>query len=314
MKRRKGFTLMEMLIVVAIIAVLIAIAIPVLSSVLEKAKEATDLANIRSAYAEISAKYLTGEDTDPITVEMKQTKAGWDTKDVQETLEGLFKGGVVGAPADGNENTALIEWISDDSTVKVTFNGEGSGGSDTPEPAEKYDYDNKKAIITTIGNIWSNALQNLVPEQYKSGIIGNMHTWSPAYTVDDKTYSAHCIELSLPTMFNDRKGAYWVNGNPVTWSSYLESEGMDIDKIKNDTLAYTGGDDGSYVYFDEDYNVVAISYYVDKSVNNNYRYVLFEDGQETIIQYGSMPGNRALPAYDKEYALLPMLNGQVIEQ
>lgn len=38
---KKGFTLMEMLIVVAIIAVLIAIAIPVFTAQLEKAREAS---------------------------------------------------------------------------------------------------------------------------------------------------------------------------------------------------------------------------------------------------------------------------------
>lgn len=48
---KKGFTLMEMLIVVAIIAVLIAIAIPTFSSQLKKANIATDQANVRSAYA-----------------------------------------------------------------------------------------------------------------------------------------------------------------------------------------------------------------------------------------------------------------------
>ena len=55
----KGFTLMEMLIVVAIIAVLVAIAIPVFTNQLEKAREATDEANIRSAYAEVMACALT---------------------------------------------------------------------------------------------------------------------------------------------------------------------------------------------------------------------------------------------------------------
>ena len=52
MNKKKGFTLAELLIVVAIIAVLVGIAIPVFTSQLEKAKEGTDLANIRSAYAE----------------------------------------------------------------------------------------------------------------------------------------------------------------------------------------------------------------------------------------------------------------------
>ena len=56
---KKGFTLAELLIVVAIIAVLTAIAIPVFTSQLEKSREATDLSNIRAAYAEISAALLT---------------------------------------------------------------------------------------------------------------------------------------------------------------------------------------------------------------------------------------------------------------
>ena len=46
LKNSKGFTLMEMLIVVAIIAVLIAIAIPTFTNQLEKAREATDLAKV----------------------------------------------------------------------------------------------------------------------------------------------------------------------------------------------------------------------------------------------------------------------------
>ena len=48
---KKGFTLMEMLIVVAIIAVLVAVAIPTFTSSLNKAKAGVDLANIRSGYA-----------------------------------------------------------------------------------------------------------------------------------------------------------------------------------------------------------------------------------------------------------------------
>ena len=50
---RKGFTLAELLIVVAIIAVLVAISIPIFTSQLEKSREAVDAANIRAAYAEV---------------------------------------------------------------------------------------------------------------------------------------------------------------------------------------------------------------------------------------------------------------------
>ena len=52
---KKGFTLAELLIVVAIIAVLVAIAIPVFTTQLEKSREATDMANVRSAYATLVA-------------------------------------------------------------------------------------------------------------------------------------------------------------------------------------------------------------------------------------------------------------------
>ena len=63
---KKGFTLAELLIVVAIIAVMVAIAIPIFTTQLEKAREATDIANIRAAYAEACLDALengTGEGT-----------------------------------------------------------------------------------------------------------------------------------------------------------------------------------------------------------------------------------------------------------
>ena len=65
-KNNKGFTLAELLIVVAIIAVLVAIAIPIFTSQLEKSREAVDEANARSLYAETVAAVL-AEDTTATT-------------------------------------------------------------------------------------------------------------------------------------------------------------------------------------------------------------------------------------------------------
>ena len=84
LKNSKGFTLMEMLIVVAIIAVLVAIAIPTFTNQLEKAREATDMANIRSAYAEVMASALTG-DTKAVTGVNYDADAGTWTKVVEAT-------------------------------------------------------------------------------------------------------------------------------------------------------------------------------------------------------------------------------------
>ena len=61
---KKGFTLAELLIVVAIIAVLVAVAIPVFTSQLEKSRDAVTVSNLRSAYAMAQTAYLTEQDDD----------------------------------------------------------------------------------------------------------------------------------------------------------------------------------------------------------------------------------------------------------
>ncbi|WP_352397423.1 type II secretion system protein [[Clostridium] aminophilum] len=62
MRERKGFTLAELLIVVAIIGVLVAIAIPIFTSQLEKSRDAVTASNARAAYAEACVAKLTEED------------------------------------------------------------------------------------------------------------------------------------------------------------------------------------------------------------------------------------------------------------
>ena len=80
LNNKKGFTLMEMLIVVAIIAVLVAIAIPVFNGALTKSKEAADVANIRAAYAEWQVKMLNENEAVPATATAFMTSNGTETK------------------------------------------------------------------------------------------------------------------------------------------------------------------------------------------------------------------------------------------
>lgn len=134
MKQNKnGFTLMEMLIVIAIIAVLIAVAIPVFASQLEKAREATDLANVRSAYAQVSTEALLGNSEATITVNLKQKQADW------QSVDPVNIGGIVHSKSQGDTenwkgvaepNGTCIVSYKEDYGIILTW----SGKADPSEP------------------------------------------------------------------------------------------------------------------------------------------------------------------------------------
>lgn len=87
MKKRnvKGFTLAELLVVVAIIAILIAIAIPVFTSQAEKARQSADAANIRSAYAEAVVNALENEGEGNATTDAVMQSEKWDKMSPDKT-------------------------------------------------------------------------------------------------------------------------------------------------------------------------------------------------------------------------------------
>ena len=122
---KKGFTLAELLIVVAIIAVLVAIAIPVFTAQLEKSREATDLANVRSAYAELMTEYLTWDGTstiNPINVPVKQVQANWQIDGNAETTmiaEGVVDKGI-SVPAKTSGNYTLTLTTTGDTAGTIT--------------------------------------------------------------------------------------------------------------------------------------------------------------------------------------------------
>lgn len=149
-KNRKGFTLAELLIVVAIIAVLVAISIPIFTSQLEKSREATDLANLRSAYAVAAACVNADEDPaksrhrvgvdvtyvySPSNSELIYFEDAWKNQNLIETCgKGTVKVGSENNTWDGSAGIqynpkndvsgdfilVVINW--QDSTVKVHFN------------------------------------------------------------------------------------------------------------------------------------------------------------------------------------------------
>lgn len=58
-ENKKGFTLAELLVVVAIVAILVAISVPIFTTQLGKARRATNQANMRAAKVAAISQYLT---------------------------------------------------------------------------------------------------------------------------------------------------------------------------------------------------------------------------------------------------------------
>ena len=138
MKQNKnGFTLMEMLIVIAIIAVLIAVAIPVFASQLEKAREATDLANVRSAYAQVSTEALLGDSETTVTVDLKQKQADW------QSLDPVNIGGIVHYKNQGDTdnwkgvaapNGTCVVSYKEDYGIILTWSGKADPSNKPEDP------------------------------------------------------------------------------------------------------------------------------------------------------------------------------------
>lgn len=138
---RKGFTLAELLIVVAIIAVLVAVAIPVFGSQLEKSREAADLANVRAAYAKVLTEANMGIYNEPVTVKLKQKQYGWQSADV------ITIGGISHSVKDGDtENWIGIPGANGECQIsfdqkkgtKFVWSGDGTSASNSYDMSENF--------------------------------------------------------------------------------------------------------------------------------------------------------------------------------
>ena len=221
-RKDKGFTLIELIVVIAILAILVGLLAPSYTKYVERSRESTDLANVRTAYDEMMAAInLDGEDSKNATqvVQLKQKIYDW------QSAETITIAGISHTVGDGDtknwEGTPgadgqCVVSLNDDNSVKFTWSGgKGSGVKNYPF------------------NIKAENLQ--VPLQ-SSGVLNGLNT---NYEFDSrcKESSENRVNKIKDHIENDsllRHGTWAYLKRPGTTDSYLFWTSVDTDKVGAD--------------------------------------------------------------------------------
>lgn len=156
---KKGFSLIEMLIVIAIVAVLVAIVVPTVTSSTLKANAAANAANLRTIEGQFSTKFL----MDPETIEssLYQAAQGYVSLEDGSVLEAPTAK-ECGAVAEGTDMWVMVDM---DNHPKAYYNGYDveyfAAIAETGIVDENYSPDKRTELIQTIDQAAA-SLKNLI--------------------------------------------------------------------------------------------------------------------------------------------------------